>query len=457
MPVSAIDSLLYRNLFGTEEVRAIFDDKAYIHRCLDVEAALARAQSDAGVIPSGAGETITHVCSTITLDYDRLSRETEIVGYPILPLIRQLSAACGEDHGKYVHWGATTQDIQDTASVLQMKDGLELVEAKLKQLTRTLRSLASKYRDVAMAGRTHMQHALPVTFGYKCAVYLSSFQRHLERLQQLKTRCLLVQFGGAAGTLASLGSDTDVGLRVRKALADELDLHDPCITWHTARDGVAETISFLALVGGALGKVATDQIAMSSNEFSEVSEPFVPHRGASSTMPQKRNPISSEVMLAAAKILRANAGLCLDAMLTDFERASGPWHLEWVAVPESFVVAVGALSQADFAFSGLVVNVGQMERNLNSTRGLIVAEAVMMELAGHIGRQKAHDIVYQACKDTIESSNNDKTLLDVLLARSEVAEAIPKAMLEELCKPANYLGAATRMIDEVLVLQKGLE
>lgn len=300
-----------------------------------------------------------------------------------------------------------------------------------------------------MAGRTHMQHALPVTFGYKCAVYLSSFQRHLERLQQLRPRCLLAQFGGAAGTLASLGSGSDIALRVRKALADELKLYDPSITWHSARDGVAEIINFLALVGGSLGKLAMDLIIMSSNELSEVSEPFVPHRGASSTMPQKRNPISSEVILAASKILRANAGLCLDAIITDFERASGPWHLEWVAVPESFVIAVGALSQANFAMAGLVVNVRQMERNLNSTRGLIVAEAVMMELAKHTGRQKAHDVVYEACKETIEGGD-DKALFDVLCHKELVVAAIGEAKLKALCNPANYLGAASLMVDEVL-------
>lgn len=449
MPVSAIDSLLFKNLFGTERIRAAFDDKAYIRRCVDVEAALALAQSYVGVIPEDVGKQIASACRSVDLDYDRLSNETEIVGYPILPLVRQLSAACGEEAGKYVHWGATTQDIQDTAAVLQMASGLKTVEEQLQTLISTLSSLASKYRDTPMAGRTHLQHALPVTFGYKCAVYLSSFQRHLERLEQLRPRCLLVQFGGAAGTLASLGSDTDVGLRVRRALAEELDLYDPSITWHTARDGVAEMISFLALVGGTLGKLAMDLMFMSSNELSEVSEPFVPHRGASSTMPQKRNPISSEVILAASKILRSNAGLCLDAMVTDFERASGPWHLEWVAVPESFVIAVGALSQADLALSGLVVNVDQMKRNLNSTRGLIVAEAVMMELATRTGRQNAHDIVYEACKETIEGGEK-WTLFDVLLRKGDVTNAISKEKLRSLCEPANYLGAAGRMVDDVL-------
>ena len=449
MPVSAIDSLLFRNLFGTGHIRAIFDDKAYIQRCVDVEMALARAQSSYDVIPEDAGKAITRQGLLLQLDYDKLSQETEVVGYPILPLVRQLSEACGEDAGRYVHWGATTQDIQDTASVLQMKAGLNLVAQKMQALVKTLGSLAERYRDTAMAGRTHLQHALPVTFGYKCAVYLSSFQRHLERLEQLRPRCLMVQFGGAAGTLASLGSNADVGLQVRVALAKDLGLYDPTITWHTARDGIAEVVNFLALLGGSLGKIATDLMIMSSNEFNEVSEPFVPHRGASSTMPQKRNPISSEVILAASKILRANASLGLDAMITDFERASGPWHLEWVSVPESFVIAVGALSQADFALSGLVVNTNAMQRNLNSTRGLIVAEAVMMELAAHIGRQKAHDIIYESCKATIEREDHS-TLYNTLIQNEQVSNAIKEDRLRQLCEPTNYLGAAGLMVDAVL-------
>lgn len=464
MPISALDSLLFRNLFGTAPIRAIFDDKAYIRRCVDVEIALARAEARCGVIPSSAAEKIAAALAEgkLEMDFERLERETEVVGYPILPLVKQLGEVCEREYGGgeggvggYVHWGATTQDIQDSAAMLQIKAGLEIVDAHMLSLIATLERLSRKYRDVPMAGRTHMQHALPVTFGYKCAVYLSSMRRHLERLHQLWPRCLMVQFGGAAGTLASLAmeGEEDRGVKVRKALALELALQDPGVTWHTARDGIAEIINFLAMIGGTLGKIALDLIVMSSNEVGEVSEPFVPHRGASSTMPQKRNPISSEVILAASKLLRANAGLVMDAMVSDFERASGPWHLEWVAIPESFVVAVGALAQADFAMSGLVVNVGQMEQNLGSSRGLIVAEAVMMELAKHTGRQRAHDIVYEACKETIEAGEG-KALFDVLAGKEEVNGAITMEKLKKLCEPANYLGAAGRMVDNVLAMHK---
>ncbi|KXJ87819.1 L-Aspartase-like protein [Microdochium bolleyi] len=452
--ISAFDSVIFRNLFGTEEIRSVFSDEAYISRCVEVEAALARAQSRVGVIPADMGAAITAKASASALDMDRLREETDVVGYPILPLVRQLNDMVGaETAGKYLHWGATTQDIMDTAVVLQMKAGLEVVEAKLAGVVAALERLAAEHRDTPMAGRTHLQHALPVTLGYKAAVWLSGLQRHQQRLRELRPRALMVQYGGAAGTLASLG-DGPEGLAVRKELAAELALEDPVITWHVARDGVAEVVNFLALVGGTLGKIALDLIIMSSNELGEVAEPFVPHRGASSTMPQKRNPISSEVILAASKVLRSHAGLVLDGMVADFERASGPWHLEWVAVPEAFVAAVGALHQAEFALAGLDVHADNLAANLRSTRGLIVGEAVMMRLATHIGRQDAHDVVYQACKETIEGPA-DGTLLASLQRDPRVTDVIAVEELENLCDPTKYLGSAQKMVDQTLAYGKG--
>lgn len=370
----------------------------------------------------------------------------------MLPLVRQLSEAAPSDAAGYIHWGATTQDIMDDASMLQMRAGLRIVRRQLNELISILELASKKYRDTPMAGRTHLQHALPCTFGYKCAVYLSGIRRHRERLDQIEERCLFVQLGGAAGTLASLGSD-DTGLKVRAELAVQLDLKNPPLTWHVVRDNIAEILNFLALVGGSLAKIAYDIIIMSSNEFNEVSEPFVPHRGASSTMPQKRNPISSEVILAASKMLRANAGLGLDAMVVDFERASGPWHLEWVAIPEAFVVAVGALHQTNFALGGLVVNTEVMMTNLLSTRGLIVGEAVMMGMAPFIGRQRAHDVIYEACKESIETGID---LLSVLKQKNEITEKVGEKELARLCDPTQYLGASQLMVDDVLRDSKGL-
>ena len=289
-----------------------------------------------------------------------------------------------------------------------------------------------------MAGRTHLQQALPVTFGYKTAIWLAMFDRHAERLAQLKPRVLVGQFAGAAGTLASLG---DKGFEVQQALCEELGLGVPVSTWHVARDGFAEAVNFLALVTGSLGKIALDIMLMASTEFGELYEPFVKGRGASSTMPQKRNPISSELMLAAAKGVRQHAGLMMDAMVQDFERATGPWHAEWMAIPESFVLTAGALHQAKFALGGLIVDEKKMAGNLDISRGLIVAEAVMMGLAPEIGRQEAHDVVYDACR---LANDKNMTLADALSADPRVSERIDRAAIDRLTSPRNYLGLAPR-------------
>ena len=445
MAVGVLDSRLYRDMFGTAAMRAIFDEAAFLARCVEAEIALTRAQGRLGMIPAEAADAIASAATAEGLDMDRLAKETETVGYPVLPLLHQLGPRCGEA-GRYLHWGATTQDIMDLATVLQMRAGLDLIAQELDAVRAALVKLARAHRDTAMAGRTHLQQALPITFGYKCAVWLSSLDRHAARLVELRPRALMAQFGGAAGTLASLGQ-ADEGLRVRDELARELNLAEPPITWHVARDGLAEAVQILALLGGTLGKIGLDVMLMASTEVGELAEPFVKGRGGSSTMPQKRNPISSELMLAASKMLRERAGLMLDAMLADFERATGPWHLEWSAVPESFVLAAGSLGQARFMLEGLVVDADRMRRNLGMTNGLIVAEAVMMGLAPHLGRGRAHDLVYDACRQAIESGGD---ILPILQAQPEIAGPLGKARLAALCDPANYVGASGLMVDEVL-------
>jgi 3-carboxy-cis,cis-muconate cycloisomerase len=332
----------------------------------------------------------------------------------------------------------------DSAVVLQVRDALALIESDLNELRAILARQAKRYRDTPMAGRTHLQQALPITFGYKLAIWLSMLDRHVERLQQLKPRVLVGQFAGAAGTLASLGNR---GMEVQKALMQELKLAQPVATWHAARDGLAEAVNFLGLVTGSLGKIAFDVMLMASTEVAEVSEPFVQGRGASSTMPQKRNPISSELILAAAKAVRQHAGLMLDALVQDFERATGPWHAEWIALPEAFMLTGGALHQAKFMLDGLIVDEARMRRNLDMTHGLIVAEAVMMGLAPHMGRNEAHDVVYDACRAVAEKGGS---LAEALAQLPEVTRHLDRKALQELTDPANYLGAAREMVDRVV-------
>lgn len=440
---TVIDSLLFRDAFGTPAMRAVFSDHALVGRYVEVEIALAKAEARCGVIPAGAADAIAAKADAGTLDYDLLRHETNNVGYPILPLVHQLAKQCGES-GRYVHWGATTQDIMDTADVLRVRAGLEIVDQDVDTLRGILAELAARHRDTPMAGRTHLQQALPITFGYKVGVWLAMFDRHAERLKQLRPRVLVGQFAGATGTLASLGGK---GLEVQAALMAELGLGVPAATWHVARDGFAEVVNTLALITGSLGKVAYDLMLLSSTEFGEVYEPFVPGRGASSTMPQKRNAISSELMMAAAKAVRQHAGLMLDAMVQDLERATGPWHAEWIAVPESFVMAAGALHQAKFALGGLIVDEGRMLQNLGMSKGLIVGEAVMMGLALHIGRQEAHDVVYAACRAVADSGG---TLAEALMRDPAVTSHMDAAEIERLTDPASYLGQAPEMVDRIL-------
>lgn len=443
MPSTVFDSDIFKDMFGTAEMRAVFSDDNLLKCYIEAEVALAAAQGRTGVIPQEAADAIAKAAPGLVLDVPALKHEAENVGYPILGLVRQLSAKLG-DAGRFVHWGATTQDIMDTGAVLQIRAALDIIERDLKAVSAALAGLATKYRNTPMAGRTHLQQALPITFGYKCAIWLSMLDRHMQRLAELKPRVLVAELGGAAGTLASLG---DKGLAVRREYARELKLGNPSITWHVARDAVVETVQFLGLVTGSLGKIGFDMMLMMATELAEAFEPFASHRGASSTMPQKRNPISSEILVANAKAVRQHAGLMLDAMIQDFERATGPWHVEWMAVPESFILTAGSLAQAKFMLEGLVVDESRMRKNLDLTQGLIVAEAVMMGLAPHLGRQTAHDVVYDACRKALADG---RSLASVLTENETVAKALPAEQIRALCDPANYLGSAPDMVDEIV-------
>ena len=397
-----------------------------------------------GIIPEEAAQEIAAKAETMDVDLAALGAGTERAGFPIIALVDKLTGACSGEHGQYVHWGATTQDIMDTALVLQVRDGLKLIEADLGAVSDILRNLARDYRDAPMAGRTHLQHALPITFGYKAAVWLGAVERHRERLAELRPRVLVGQFGGAVGTLASLGAD---GLAVHDALMEELGLERPAITWHAMRDTLAETVCFLALACGTLAKIATDVILMAQTEVAEVFESFAPGRGASSTMPQKRNPIACELIVAAANGVRHQAAAMLEAMVHDHERGTGPWHAEWLALPSAFVLAAGALAHSRTLLSGLEVDTERMRRNLAATDGLIVAEAVMMALAPHIGRQRAHDVVYAACR---EAEGSGASLRDVLARNADVSARLDGKRLDALLDPENYTGSAADMVERLL-------
>jgi 3-carboxy-cis,cis-muconate cycloisomerase len=440
-----IGSKLFGDMFGSEEMCGLFTDEYIVQIYLDVEAALARAQAKLGIVPEKAAEAITAAARVENIDWQKLAERTQIVGYPILPLVEQMSQWPDDNLGQWCHWGATTQDIMDTADVLQFRRALALISAELDAVAEALAGLTSKYADLPMAGRTHLQHALPITFGYKAATWLSAIDRHRQRLGELKNRIDVVSFSGAAGTLASLGEKN--GLATQAALAVELDLQIPAITWHTIRDNFAEMTGLLAMISASVGKIGYDIMLMMQTETGEVLEPFVPGRGASSTMPQKRNPISSEMMLAAAKIVREQHSAMLDAVVQDHERATGQWHVEWQVIPTAFIVTSGGLKAAREALEGLEVRPEAMKDVLNVTGGLIAAEAVMMGLAPHLGRQVAHDVVYEACRNSLSGS---QPFIDALAANPIVTECFSRQELEHFLDPANYVGAAPVMARRLL-------
>jgi 3-carboxy-cis,cis-muconate cycloisomerase len=447
--VAPIDSAIFGGLFTTAAMRAVFSDEARLQRMLDVEAALARAQAKLGLIPAAAAKEISAKADLSRFDLAAIGRGTELVGYPIVPLVKALGQACAGDAGRWVHWGATTQDIIDTGLVLQLRDGLELIRQDLEGIEAALLDLARRYQDTPMAGRTHAQHALPITFGFKCALWLAPLQRHSDRLTRLSGEIAVVQFGGAVGTLASLGAD---GIRVMEALAAELGLSTPPIAWHVGRDGLAEAASFLGLLTGSLGKIATDIALLMQAEIGEVAEPYQEGRGGSSTMPQKRNPIACEFILACAKNVRQLVPVMLDAIVQDHERATGPWHAEWIALPQAFALTAGALHHARALLEGLEVDPARMRRNLDTTRGMIWAEAVMMALAPHVGRDEAHHLVAAACHRALAHGRH---LLEELQADAAITAHLPRERLVELLDPRNYTGLAAEFVDRVLARAPG--
>ena len=448
MPTTAIDSAVFRDIFSTEPMRRVFSDGNRIQKYLDFEAGLARAQARLGIIPQNACDEILKHCDVAQFDLARIKSQTERIGYPVLPVVQQLVALCRDGLGEWCHWGATTQDITDTATVMQIRQALVLIERHLDGITEALAALARKYRDTPMAGRSNLQQAVPITFGYKMATLLAAFVRHRERLNELRSRVLVGEFGGAAGTLSSLGGR---GLATQAELMKELQLGVPAIAWHTVRDCIAEVGCFLGLVTGTCGKIALDVKLLMQTEVEEVYEPFHEGRGSSSTMPQKRNPISSVYITALVAIVRQQVAALLDAMVEDHERATGPWEIEWIVIPEIFCLTAGALAQTEFVLKDLQVDEKKMRANLDLTKGLIVSEAVMMGLGPYLGRQYAHDLVYDICRKVVATG---RPLVDLLAENAEIAKHLDRAALEKLCDPANYLGEAGAMVDRALAVAK---
>lgn len=422
----------------------IFAPGFTLQRMLDVEAALAAAQAKVGMIPADAATAIAAACHTRLYDPAAIGSASAEAGNIAIPLVKALTAKVEGDSKRFVHWGATSQDIIDTGLVLQIRDALDLTDSLLARFADVLAQSAQTHRHTPMAGRTWLQHALPITFGLKVAGWLDATTRNRQRLSELRTRVLVLQFGGAAGTLAALD---EAGPRVAQGLADQLGLTLPAMPWHSHRDRIAETGALCGLIAGTLGKIARDISLMMQTEVGEAFEPAASGRGGSSTMPHKRNPVLCAAILSVATTAPGLVATLMSAQVHEHERAAGAWAAEWRVLPELMIQTAGALARAITLVDGLEINAARMRSNLDLTLGLVLAEAAMMALAPHIGRSEAHHLVEEASKRALA---DNRSLKEVLGADARVSEHLDAAALAQVFDPLGYLGAADSFIDTVL-------
>jgi 3-carboxy-cis,cis-muconate cycloisomerase len=435
---SPLDSQLYGASFSNARVAELFTDGHHIKTMLEVEVVLARAQAKLGLIPEDAALEIEQVANSREVDIAQLRAGIAKDGFPVIELVRQLRANVSSDAADFVHFGATTQDILDIANALRIRDALEIIRELLETIIAQLAQLAQAHRGTIMAGRTHTQQALPITFGFKVAGWLAPLLRHHERLQELEPRINVVQFGGAVGTLAALENR---GLEVQAALAAELNLNKPLMPWHTQRDNITELAGWLALVTSSLGKMAQDVLLLAQSEIAEVRESSEANRGGSSTMPQKSNPITSELVLTIARMNATLLPALHHANLHEHERGTHGMQLEWLTLAQMIGLTSGALEQAVNLSQNMVVNVDRMLENVRASHGLMMTEALSFAFAQHMPKSEAKKLSADLAREALETKQN---LIE--LARVKITLPIDWDGLQE----SNYLGSSDAMIDRVL-------
>ncbi|TBN49905.1 3-carboxy-cis,cis-muconate cycloisomerase [Pseudomonas sp. BGI-2] len=444
---------LFDAYFTARDMREVFCDQGRVQAMLDFEAALARAEARVGLIPQTVVASIEAACRAGHYDFVALGEAIATAGNSAIPLVKALGkqiAANDAEAERYVHLGATSQDVMDTGLVLQLRRALELIESDLAQLGETLSTQARRYVGTPLAGRTWLQHATPVTLGMKIAGWLGAVTRSRQRLRELKPRLLVLQFGGACGTLAALGEQA---MPIAEALAGELQLTLPDQPWHTQRDRLVEFGAVLGLIAGSLGKLGRDISLLMQTEAGEVFEPSAPGKGGSSTMPHKRNPVGAAVMIGAATRVPGLLSTLFSAMPQEHERSLGLWHAEWETLPEICCLVSGSLKQALLVADGLEVDADRMARNLDLTQGLVLAEAVSIVLAQRVGRDTAHHLLEQCCKCAVAEQRH---LRAVLGDEPQVTAELSAAELDRLLDPAHYLGQAHTWVERAVAEHSAL-
>ena len=440
-------SSMYSDLFGFRALNQVFDERATLQGMLDFEAALARAEAVTGVIPKTAAGPIAICCKAELYDPRSIAEQSANTGNFAIPLVKLLTAQVNgidADAARYVHWGATSQDVIDTGLILQLRQAFDLLDAELASLCAILAKLADAHRTTPIAARSWMQQAIPTTLGLKFAGWLDALYRHRTRISAARTRILVLQFGGAAGSLASIG---DKGLQVSAALSADLKLALPDLPWHTERDRVAEAATLFGLLAGTLGKMARDISLMAQSEVAELAEPAAPGRGGSSTLPHKRNPVSCAVVLAAAMRVPGLVGTMLSAMVQEHERALGGWQAEWETLPQIVCLTGGALHDMLRIIEGLEIYTARMLTNLETTRGLIFAESASMLLATRLGKATAHELLEKASTKAIK---DDRHLRDILQEDATVRAHFANGDIAKLFDPLSYVGMADEFITRAI-------
>jgi adenylosuccinate lyase len=448
-PAHLIDSRVLSSLFVSSQVRAIFSDRGMVQSWLDAEVALAEAQAELGIIPHDAAAAISLAANADTWQLEDIAREIERTAHPLVPVIRRVAEDCGSAEA-YVHYGATTQDITDTGLILQCRDALTHTDALLRELLAVLADLAARYRDLPMVGRTHAQHALPITLGFKFAVLLAECERHLQRIGDVRPRVLVGQLAGAVGSMASFNGQ---GLEVQQRMMHRLGLAVPEIAWHTSRDGLTELTCVLAMISATCGKIANEIRILQRTEVAELEEPFQLGKVGSSTMPHKRNPMFAEFVVSNAILCRQAPASMLAAMLQEHERDMTMWGVEWSVVPETFVLTAGLLERTVQLLTGLIVHPAAIHRNLHHLGDLMLSEAAMMYLAQTLGKSGAHELVYRASMQAWETK---RSLKDTLLDDADVVARVSADELEKLLVPEAYLGLCQEMVDRVLASARSI-
>jgi adenylosuccinate lyase len=438
------DSWFHGNSYATPVSRQIFCDVCRMQRWLDVEVALALSAAEVGLIPDNAAEEIARCARVEALDLDALRRSFQDTGHSLVPLLRALEAACDSEAGQYVHYGATTQDIQDTAQVLEMRDVLDAVDAQLADLFGLLKGLAVAHRDSLMIGRTHARAALPTTFGIKVASWLDELLRHAARLDDLRGRALVVELYGGVGTMAGFGG---LGPQLVRQFAARLSLAVPLLGWHVSRDRVAEFVTDLAMLTATLARMGEEIRTLGRPEFGELEEGWRAGRVGSSTMPHKRNPEMCEQLVVLSRLARANAALGLEAMVQEHERDSRGLRLEWAAVADVAHHALAALTLVTRVLRDLRVHDDAMARAAHEARDQICTEALMLALGRHIGKQRAYAVVYALSQ---RAQDDGSPLWASVCASPEVTEHLNQQDLDALFDPGRQLGEAGVLVDGVL-------